>query len=132
VADYTVKRIDDMEAIVAGAFKRARAELGVSAFGMNVIDMPPGITDAYPEHDHAEDGMEEVYVALRGSAELDIEGEKIRLEPDTMVRVASGTMRTVRTGDEPVRMLIVGGVPGQSYEAPEISQLGAPDTFSNN
>jgi mannose-6-phosphate isomerase-like protein (cupin superfamily) len=132
MADYTVKRIDDMEAIVAGAFKRARAELGVSAFGMNVIDMPPGITDAYPEHDHAEDGMEEVYVALKGSAELDIEGEKIRLEPDTMVRVASGTMRTVRTGDEPVRMLIVGGVPGQSYSPPEISQLGAPDTFSNN
>ena len=132
MADYTVKRIDDMEAIVAGAFKRARAELGVSAFGMNVIDMPPGITDAYPEHDHAEDGMEEVYVALNGSAELDIEGEKVRLDPSTMVRVASGTMRTVRTGDEPVRMLIVGGVPGQSYEPPEISQLGAPDTFSTN
>ena len=132
MADYTVKRIDDMEAIVAGAFKRARAELGVSAFGMNVIDMPPGITDAYPEHDHAEDGMEEVYVALDGSAELDIEGEKVRLEPNTMVRVAAGTMRTVRTGDEAVRMLIVGGVPGQSYSPPEISQLGAPDTFSNN
>ena len=132
MADYTVKQIDEMEAIVAGAFKRARAELGVSAFGMNVIDMPPGITDAYPEHDHAEDGQEEVYVTLSGSAELDVEGEKIQLEPSTMVRIAPGTTRTVRTGDEPVRLLIVGGVPGQSYSPPEISQLGAPDTFSNN
>ena len=132
MADYTVKRIDEMEAIVAGAFKRARAELGVSAFGMNVIDMPPGITDAYPEHDHAEDGQEEVYVTLSGSAELEVDGEKLRLEPDKMVRIAPGTMRTVRTGDEPVRLLIVGGVPGQSYSPPEISQLGAPDTFSNN
>ena len=49
-----------------------------------------------------------------------------------MVRIAPGTMRTVRTDDEPVRLLIVGGVPGQSYSPPEISQLGAPDTFSNN
>ena len=132
MADYTVKQIDEMEAIVAGAFKRARAELGVSAFGMNVIDMPAGITDAYPEHDHADDGMEEVYVALSGSAEMDIEGEKIPLEPSSMIRVAPGTMRTVRTGEEPVRMLIIGGVPGQSYSPPEISELGAPDTFSNN
>jgi quercetin dioxygenase-like cupin family protein len=130
--DYTVKKIDEMEGIVAGAFKRARAELGVSAFGMNVIDMPPGITDAYPEHDHAEDGQEEVYVTLSGSAELDIEGEKLPLEPGSMVRIAPGTMRTVRTGDDPVRLLIVGGVPGQSYSPPEISQLGAPDTFSGN
>jgi len=131
MADYTVKRIDEMEAIVAGAFKRARAELGVSAFGMNVIDMPPGITDAYPEHDHADDGQEEVYVTLSGSAELEVDGEKLRLEPESMVRIAPGTMRTVRTGDDPVRLLIVGGVPGQSYSPPEISQLGAPDTFSN-
>ena len=132
MAEYTVKQIDEMEAIVGGAFKRARAELGVSAFGMNVIDMPPGISDAYPEHDHAEDGQEEVYVTLSGSAELEVDGEKLRLEPDKMVRIAPGTMRTVRTGDEPVRLLIVGGVPGQSYSPPEISQLGAPDTFSNN
>ena len=131
MAEYTVKQIDEMEAIVGGAFKRARAELGVSAFGMNVIDMPPGITDAYPEHDHADDGQEEVYVTLSGSAELEVDGEKLRLEPDKMVRIAPGTMRTVRTGDEPVRLLIVGGVPGQSYSPPEISQLGAPDTFSN-
>ena len=131
MADYEVKRIDEMEAVAGGSFKRARAELGVEAFGLQVIDMPPNI-DVYPEHDHAEDGQEEVYVTLSGKAELDIEGETIPLEPSSMIRIAPGTMRTVRTGDEPVRLLIVGGVPGQSYSPPEISQLGAPDTFSNN
>jgi len=131
MAEYTVKRIDEMEAIFRGAFKKARAELGVTAFGVQVIDLPPN-ADQYPEHDHAEDGQEEVYVTLSGSAELEVDGEKLRLEPDKMVRIAPGTMRTVRTGDEPVRLLIVGGVPGQSYSPPEISQLGAPDTFSNN
>ena len=61
--DYTAKRIDDMEAAFGGGFVKARAELGVSAFGMQVIKMPPDY-DEYPEHDHAADGQEEVYLAL--------------------------------------------------------------------
>ena len=126
MAEFTVKRIDDMEAVVAGSFKRARAELGASAFGMQVIDMPPH-TDVYPAHTHAEDGQEEVYMVLRGSGEIEIEGERHPLDPETMVRVAPGTTRKVFTADEPIRMVIVGGVPGQAYEAPEVSQLGAPD-----
>jgi quercetin dioxygenase-like cupin family protein len=126
MGDFTIKRIDDMEAVVAGSFKRARAELGITAFGMQVIDMPPNI-DVYPEHTHAEDGQEEVYMVLRGSGEIEIDGERHRLDPETMISVAPGTKRKVYTGDEPIRMVIVGGVPGQVYEAPEVSQLGAPD-----
>ena len=51
MADYTAKRIDDMQAGFGGGFVRARAELGVSSFGMQVIRMPPEF-DGYPEHDH--------------------------------------------------------------------------------
>ena len=126
MADFTLKRIDDMEAVYAGAFKRARAELGVSSFGIQVIDMPPN-TDRYPEHTHAEDGQEEVYLPLRGSGEIEIGAERHRLDPETMVRVAPGTRRKVWTADEPLRVLIVGGVPGKAYEAPEVTELGAPD-----
>ena len=53
MGDYTAKRIGDMEAGFGGGFVKARAELGVSAFGMQVIQMPPNYAD-YPEHDHAE------------------------------------------------------------------------------
>jgi mannose-6-phosphate isomerase-like protein (cupin superfamily) len=126
MANYTVKRIDDMEAIYGGGFKRARAELGVSSWGMQVMDLPPNL-DQYPEHDHSEDGQEEVYLALRGSAEIEIEGERIQLEPDTMVRVGSGTKRKIRTGSEPCRLLALGGAPGKVYEPPEMSKLGSPD-----
>jgi uncharacterized cupin superfamily protein len=129
MADYTVKRIEEMEAIYGGAFKRARAELGLSAFGVQVIDLPPN-NDQYPEHSHADDGQEELYLALRGSAEIEIDGERHRLDPETMVRVASGTTRRIRTGDEPLRLLIVGGVPGEAYEAPSITELGAPDPLA--
>jgi hypothetical protein len=131
MAGYEIKRIDDMEAIALGSFKRARAELDVTAFGMQVMDLPPN-NDLYPEHDHADDGMEEVYVALRGSAEIEIEGERHRLDPDTMISVKSGVTRKVYTGDEGIRLLIVGGVPGKAYEAPELTELGGPDEFTEN
>ena len=126
MADYTVKRIDDMEAVFAGAFIRARAELGVESFGMQVIDMPPR-AHQHPEHDHAHDGQEEVYISLRGSGEIEIEGERTALDPETMVRVGPTTTRKVWAGDDGLRLLIVGGCPGQPYEAPEVSQLGAAD-----
>ena len=126
MADITIKRIDDMEAVVAGSFKRARAELGVESFGLQVIDMPPNV-DQYPEHDHTHDGQEEVYIPLRGSGELEVEGERHPLEVDTMVRVGPAAKRKIYTHDEPLRLLCLGGVPGKAYEAPEVSKLGAED-----
>ena len=129
MADYTIKRIDEMEAAFRGAFKRARAELGASSFGMQVVDMPAGIT-AYPEHDHSGDGQEEVYVTLRGGGEIEIEGERHKLDPEAMVRVGPGTKRKVWPSEEGVRLLIVGGVPGAAYEPPDVTQLGAPDPMA--
>lgn len=129
MADYTLKRIDEMEAVFGGAFKRARAELGVKSFGVQVIDMPPNV-DRYPEHSHADDGQEEVYVPMHGSVELEVEGERHRLEPGVMVRIGPGVSRKLITGEEPVRLLALGGVPGKAYEAPELSKLGEPDPLA--
>lgn len=130
MADYAIKRIDDMQAHARGSFKLARAELGVSAFGIQVIDMPPGI-EAYPEHDHAGDGQEEVYLVIRGGGEIDIEGERHPLDPDTMVRVSAGTKRKVYPGDDGIRVVVVGGVPGSAYEVRDFTELGASDPFAD-
>ena len=127
---HAVKKIDEMEAVYGGAFKRARAELGVESFGMQIIDLPPNY-DGYPEHDHEQDGQEEVYVALRGGGEIEIEGERFPFDPDHIARVGSGVKRKVWPGDEGVRVLIVGGVPGGPYDAPEISKLGVPDPMAS-
>ena len=128
--DFSVKRIDDMQAHARGSFKPARAELGVTSFGIQVIDMPPGI-EAYPEHDHAHDGQEEVYLVIRGGGEIDIEGERHPLDRDTMVRVAAGTKRKLNPGDEGIRCVVVGGVPGSAYEVRDFTELGAPDPFAD-
>jgi mannose-6-phosphate isomerase-like protein (cupin superfamily) len=129
MADYSIKRIADMEGIYAGHFKRARAELGVESFGMQVIDIPPG-AHQYPEHDHAEDGQEEVYIALRGDGEIEIEGDRHRLDPETMVRVGPGVRRKLWPGEQGMRVLALGGRPGAPYEPPAMSKLGEPDPLA--
>jgi mannose-6-phosphate isomerase-like protein (cupin superfamily) len=130
VTGYSIKRIDEMEAIAYGVFKRARAELGVEAFGIQVIDMPPN-ADGYPEHDHGSDGQEEVYVTLLGSGEIEIAGERHPLDVDTMVRVGPGVKRKIWPGADGLRVLAIGGYPGKAYEPPEFSKLGAPDPFTS-
>ena len=129
MADFTAKRIDDMEAVFGGGFVRARAELGVTSFGMQVLRFPPN-ADAYPEHDHAEEGQEEVFVPLAGSGELDVDGDQVVLEPGMMVRVGPAARRRISTSDQPLRLLALGGVPGRPYEGKEISELGAPDPLA--
>lgn len=123
--DFTISRIDEMEAIYGGAFKRARAQLGVRSFGMQVIDMPPN-AQLYPEHDHAGDGQEEVLIVLRGDGEVEIDGERHRIDPETMVRVGPTSRRKVWPGAVGMRLLVLGGCPDALYDPPEISKLGVP------
>jgi mannose-6-phosphate isomerase-like protein (cupin superfamily) len=130
MSDYTVKKIDEMEAVYRGAFKRARAELGVESFGMQILDLPPNFEN-YPEHDHEHDGQEEVFVALRGSGEIEIAGERFPLDPDHVVRVSPGTKRKIWPGPDWIRLLILGGIPGQAYEPPDITKLGEPDPMAS-
>jgi hypothetical protein len=124
--DYTMSRIDDMEAVVFGSFKRARATLGVESFGMQVIDMPPNATQ-YPEHDEADSGQEEVFVVLRGDGEIEIDGRRQAIDSETMVRVGPSAKRKIWPGARGMRLLALGGCPGRPYEAPEVTKLGAPD-----
>src|SRR4051794_26160533 len=108
MSDYTAKRIEDMQAGFGGGFVKARAELGVTAFGMQVIQLPPGF-EGYPEHDHAETGQEEVFVTLSGSGWMEIEGERVEMDPETLIRVGSATKRKVFPGPQGLRMLALGG-----------------------
>ena len=74
MADVTVKRVEEFEAIFGGGFRRARAGLGVSSFGLAVMDLPPRLhrlSRPRPGHDH----QEEVYTLLSGRATLRVGGE---------------------------------------------------------
>lgn len=124
MADVTVKRLEDFQAGYGGAFVKVRAGLGVTSFGVQVLKLPPGYSD-YPEHDHSEDGQEEVYTALEGAATLTAGGQEHRLAPGVFARVGPGTKRKVTTGGEGCRLLCLGGTPGKAYTVQPWSEEGA-------
>jgi mannose-6-phosphate isomerase-like protein (cupin superfamily) len=119
---YAVKAIDELPSIHHGVVKLAGAELGIESFGLQVLDFPGDFQD-YPEHDHAADGQEEVYVVLEGSAEFDIGGERVPAPAGSMVWVAAQSRRKMYPGPDGVRVLAVGGCRGRAYERPEDFRL---------
>src|ERR1043165_9746413 len=102
MAVVTVKRIDEFEAIFGGGFRRARAGLGVSSFGLAVIDLPANFSH-YPVHDQTHDDQEEVYTVVSGHATLQVGGEEYDLEPGVFARVGATEKRKLVTGDQPAR-----------------------------
>jgi quercetin dioxygenase-like cupin family protein len=126
MADVTVKRTDEFEATFRGGMLKARAGLGVSAFGMQLLRLPPN-EDRHPEHDHGEAGQEEVYIVLEGAATLRAGGEEHRLEPGVFARVGPTETRKLVTGEEGALVLALGGIPGQAFKSPKFTDEGEPD-----
>ncbi len=124
MADVTVQSVENMEALFDGLFVRARAELGVSAFGLQVENMPANHEG--PEHAHEQDGQEEVYTVLTGSATLEADGQTWDLTPGTFAGVGANQTRKISTGNEGCSLLAIGGTPGKAYEAPAVTELGGP------
>ena len=122
--DIVVKRVEEFDSPNGGGFCRARASLGVTAFGMQVENFPPHF-EHFPEHDHTHDGQEEVYVALSGSATLQAGDQTYHLEPGVFARVGPGVKRKISTGDDPVQLLAIGATPGQAYTPPSYTEVGA-------
>jgi uncharacterized cupin superfamily protein len=124
MADVTVKRLDEFEAVFGGGMRRVRAGLGVTSFGVQVFELPPGF-NSYPQHNHTHDEQEEMYLVLSGKVKLQVGGEEHELEPGVFVRVGPGEARKFVTADEGCRLLAVGGMPGKAYEPPEFTEEGA-------
>ncbi len=127
MSDVTVVAIDEMEGIHEGLLRRARAELGVTAWGMQVLTLPPN-WDGYPLHNHSAEAydpnQEEVYVPLEGSATLQVDGEEFELRPGVMARLGPDQLRRIVPGDNGIRVLALGGAPG-AFSPGAWTELGA-------
>jgi uncharacterized cupin superfamily protein len=126
VADVTVKRTEEFESTYGGGMLKARAGLGVSSFGMQILRLPPNF-DRYPEHDHSTSGEEEVYTVLEGAVTLRAGGDDHRLEPGLFARVGPSETRALLTGDEGAVILALGGFPGKAFESRKYTDEGEPD-----
>ena len=113
MAAYTAVHRADAER--DGKWVLIRRSLGVAAFGLNLVEIPPG--DGIPEHDEIDRDQEEVFVVLDGEAVVVVGGEEIPAPPGTFVRVDVDAKRTVRnTGSEPASVLIVSAPRSSGYE----------------
>ena len=116
----TVKNIEQIEAYaganaIAGIrFRPARQALGVSSWGMNVIELDAHCT-GYPEHDHESEEHEEVYLVLQGSIVLQANGEERVLSKGDFVRVPPAMKRKFVTREHGATLLAMGGTPGKPY-----------------
>ena len=109
----TIQHLDDLER--NGNWSLVRRSLGLTAFGMNVVEIAPG--DRIPEHDETGRDQEEVFLVLEGSPSMLIDGEEHPAPAGTLVRLDPEPSRTVvNTGDEPAKVLIVSAPRSSGYE----------------
>jgi quercetin dioxygenase-like cupin family protein len=117
-AGYAVAQLEDLGD--GPGFRKVRKGLGVSAFGVNVIVLPPGIETGFHFHDE----QEELYFLHRGAIEMEFgDGTVQQLAEGGLARVDASTPRKVRNvGEVDAVYLCAGGrdgYVGRDGRAPE-------------
>ena len=106
---YAVGHIDGMGE--GPGFRKIRQELGVTAFGVNVIVLPP----SYSANRHYHERQEEIYFVHSGEIELELgDGSTYQLGPGSVARVDAQTVRLLRnpSDSEDAVYLSAGGADG--------------------
>jgi mannose-6-phosphate isomerase-like protein (cupin superfamily) len=105
---YAVGGLDDLGD--GPGFRKVRKGLGVTAFGVNAIVLPPGIETGF----HYHDTQEELYFIHSGTIEMEFgDGSAHELGPGSFARVDAATVRKVRNkGDVDAVYVCAGGANG--------------------
>jgi mannose-6-phosphate isomerase-like protein (cupin superfamily) len=91
-------------------FRKIRRELGVQAFGVNALVLPPGYQAGWHFHDE----QEEMYFVHRGTVAFEFgDGTEQVLGAGGIARVDAATHRRLRNaGDDDAVVVVVGGKDG--------------------
>jgi uncharacterized cupin superfamily protein len=106
---WAVAHLDDLGA--GPGFRKVRAPLGVTAFGVNAVVLPPD----HPSRRHYHERQQELYLVLKGEIEFEFgDGGRQTLGPGGLARVDPATVRSLRnTSDsEEAMYFCVGGADG--------------------
>jgi mannose-6-phosphate isomerase-like protein (cupin superfamily) len=108
VSGYAFGSIDELGE--GYGFRKVRAPLGVTAFGVNAIVFPPG----YEGFLHYHDTQDELYFVHRGRAHVEIGDETRELGEGGLLHVESTTPRRVSNASETedLVLLVLGGKDG--------------------
>jgi mannose-6-phosphate isomerase-like protein (cupin superfamily) len=91
-------------------FRKVRSPLGVTAFGVNGIVMPPG----HEGFLHYHDTQDELYFVHRGRARAEVGGEIREIGEGGLIHVEAAVHRRISNASESedLVMLVVGGKDG--------------------
>jgi quercetin dioxygenase-like cupin family protein len=105
---YAVAHLDDLGE--GWGFRKIRKELGVTAFGVNAVVMPPG----YESGRHLHDVQEELYFVHQGRLEIELDGTKHELGPGGLAWVDAHVVRGFKnlSDSEDAIYVCVGGKDG--------------------
>ena len=106
---YAVAHLDDVGE--GYGFRKVRKVLEVTAFGVNVLVLPP----SYETGSHFHDEQEELYFVHRGRVEIEFgDGSRHELREGGMARVDPSTVRKLRnlSDSEDAVYLVAGGKDG--------------------
>jgi uncharacterized cupin superfamily protein len=106
---WAVARTDDLGD--GPGFRKIRQPLGVTAFGVNAIVLPPGMTSRRHFHER----QQELYLVLDGEIEFEFgDGSRHTLGPGGLARVDAPTVRALRNTSDSAdaTYFCVGGADG--------------------
>jgi uncharacterized cupin superfamily protein len=105
---YSVSHLDQMGD--GPGFRKVRRELGVTAFGINALVLPPGYTSGLHYHDE----QEETYFVHQGEVEFRFgDGSTHILRAGGLTRVDAATPRGIRNiGQDDAVVVVAGGKDG--------------------
>ncbi len=121
MSGYTAKSIDDLPSLWDGFAKLVRPGLGVTAFGANIMDLPPD----YSTNSHNEsESVSRSSTSRCAALALSISASSAWRSTPSTSSGSAGTDRVLTSGQDGLRVLFIGGIPGGVYEPPEWSSSG--------
>ena len=108
MSGYAISSLNELGA--GYGFRKVRRALGVSAFGVNGIVMPPGFEGFL----HYHDTQDELYFVHRGRARVEVGNETREIGEGGLVHVESTTPRRISNASdsEDLVLLVIGGKGG--------------------
>jgi mannose-6-phosphate isomerase-like protein (cupin superfamily) len=104
---YSINSLDELGE--GYGFRKVRRALGVTAFGVNALVMPPGFEGFL----HYHDTQDELYFVHSGTARFEVDGEVREVGPGGLVHVESTTPRKFsNAGDGDLVVLVIGAKDG--------------------
>jgi uncharacterized cupin superfamily protein len=106
---WAIASIDDLGD--GPGFRKIRQPLGVTAFGVNAVVLPPGTSGRRHYHER----QQELYLVLEGRIEFEFgDGARHTLGPGGLARVDAATVRHLRnvSDTEDATYFVVGGADG--------------------